>query len=52
MLVPPLKGLNKYIYATNPGLAPWAMQKYRPVGAHLRFHHQSITLVILMRLPW
>ena len=31
--VPPLKGLNKYVPIINPGLAPWAMQEYRPVGA-------------------
>ena len=31
--VPPLKGLNKCIPMINPGLAPWAMQEYRPVGA-------------------
>ena len=36
-------GLNKCVPLINPGLAPWAMQEYRPVGAHLRFHHQSIT---------
>ena len=34
--VPPLKGLNKYIPMINPGLAPWAMQEYRPLGAHCR----------------
>ena len=27
-------GLNKYIPMINPGLAPWAMQEYRPLGAH------------------
>ncbi len=32
--VPPLKGLNKCFNTLNPGLAPWAMKKYRPVGAH------------------
>ena len=31
--VPPLKGLNKCVPLINPGLAPWAMQEYRPVGA-------------------
>ena len=25
-------GLNKCIPMTNPGLAPWAMQEYRPKG--------------------
>ena len=33
LLVPPLKGLNKCVSIPNPGLAPWAMQEYRPVGA-------------------
>ena len=31
--VPPLKGLNKCVPMINPGLTPWAMQEYRPVGA-------------------
>ena len=30
--VPPLKGLNKCIDYCYPGLAPWAMQEYRPKG--------------------
>ena len=34
MIVPPLKGLNKCISMIAPGLAPWAMQEYRPLGAH------------------
>ena len=34
LLVPPLKGLNKYVSMINPGLAPWALQEYRPLGAH------------------
>jgi len=34
--VPPLKGLNKCVTITNPGLAPWAMQEYRPVGVIAR----------------
>ena len=25
-------GLNKCIYTTNPGLAPWAMQECHPKG--------------------
>ena len=55
--VPPLLGLNKYISMMNPGLAPWAMQEYRPYRAHLRLLHQSTNpsinyLIILMRLPW
>ena len=31
--VPLLKELNKWVSMPNPGLAPWAMQEYRPVGA-------------------
>ena len=27
-------GLNKCISMPNPGLAPWAMQEYRPYRAH------------------
>ena len=34
---------------TNPGLAPWAMQEYRPYRAPLRLPYHFI---ILMRLPW
>ena len=34
-VVPPLKGLNKYMLTNNPGLAPWAMQECRPFRAHL-----------------
>ena len=34
MIVPPLKGLNKCVTMINPGLAPWAIQEYRPLGAH------------------
>ena len=26
-------GLNKCVSIINPGLAPWAMQEYRPLGA-------------------
>ena len=29
-----LTGLNKCTVTNNPGLAPWALQEYRPVGAH------------------
>ena len=28
-------GLNKCVPMINPGLAPWAMQEYRPCRAHL-----------------
>ena len=41
MIVPPLKGLNKCIPMTNPGLAPWALQEYRPKGL-IAQPHQSI----------
>ena len=34
MIVPPLKGLKICFNTPNPGLAPWAMREYRPVGAH------------------
>ena len=34
--VPPLKGLNECVPIINPGLAPWAMKKYRPYRALLR----------------
>ena len=34
--VPPPLGLNKCVSLINPGLAPWAMQEYRPCRAHLR----------------
>ena len=42
-------GLNKYVPIINPGLAPWAMQEYRPYRAplHLPYH-----FIILMRLPY
>ena len=42
--------LNKSISMINPGLAPWAMQEYRPCRAHLRFHHHSIVLMRLLLL--
>ena len=38
-------GLNECVPIINPGLAPWAMQEYRPYRAPLRLHHQSITLL-------
>ena len=50
-VVPPLKGLNKCVPIINPGLAPWAMQEYRPCRAHWRFHHQSITLLFWCGCP-
>ena len=43
--VPPLWGSINIPITINPGLAPWAMQVYRPYRAHLRFHHQSIPLL-------
>ena len=42
-------GLNKCVSLINPGLAPWAMQEYRPYRAPLRLPYHFI---ILMRLPW
>ncbi len=44
--VPPLKGLNKCTITNNPGLAPWAMKKYRPVGALL---HLVVVMVVTRR---
>ena len=41
-------GLNRYVPIINPGLAPWAMQEYRPYRASLGL---PIYLIILMRLP-
>ena len=29
-------GLNKCVTMLNPGLAPWAMDKYRPFRAHCK----------------
>ena len=31
--VPLLKELKKWVSMPNPGLAPWAMKKYCPIGA-------------------
>ena len=31
--VPLLRSSKKCVETINPGLAPWAMQEYRPVGA-------------------
>ena len=41
-------GLNKCVPIINPGLAPWAMQEYRPYRVLLRL---PIYFIILMRLP-
>ena len=41
-------GLNKCVPIINPGLAPWAMQEYRPYRASLRL---PIYFIILMRFP-
>ncbi len=40
-------GLNRCVSLINPGLAPWAMQEYRPKRAPLRLPYHFI---ILMRL--
>ena len=54
-------GLNKYAITNNPGLAPWAMQEYRPkgllyvcpinilyyFGAVARFQKRQVLLVLL-----
>ena len=42
-------GLNKCVSLINPGLAPWAMQEYRPYRAPLRL---PIYFIILMWLSW
>ena len=42
-------GLNKCIDYYYPGLAPWAMQEYRPYRAFLRLPYHFI---ILMWLPY
>ena len=41
-------GLNEWIRKTNPGLAPWAVQEYRPYRAPLRLPY---LFSILVRLP-
>ena len=38
-------GLNKYVSMITPGLAPWAMQEYRPYRAHPCFCYPSIVLL-------
>ena len=37
-------GLNKCVSMINPGLAPWAMQEYRPYRAPLRLLNQYTLL--------
>ena len=37
-------GLNKCVTIINPGLAPWAIQEYRPYRAHLRLLNQYTLL--------
>ena len=34
-------GAQRMLETINPGLAPWAMKKYRPVGALRRHHHDN-----------
>ena len=46
--VPPLWGSINIPITINPGLAPWAMQEYRPYRAPLRLPYHFI---ILIRLP-
>ena len=36
-------GLKECVSMPNPGLAPWAMKRYRPYRAHVRCHYPSIT---------
>ena len=40
-------GLNKCVSLIHPGLAPWAMQEYRPKGLSST---SSYHFIILMRL--
>ena len=40
-------GLNECISTINPGLAPWAMQEYRPYRAPLRLSYHFIILILL-----
>ena len=47
-VVPPLWGSINVPITINPGLAPWAMQEYRPYRAPLRLPYHFI---ILMCLP-
>ena len=47
-VVPPLWGSINVPITINPGLAPWAMQEYRPYRAPLRLPY---LFIILMRLP-
>ena len=42
-------GLKKCVETINPGLAPWAMQEYRPYRAPLRLPY---LFIILMCLSW
>ena len=37
-------GLKECVPMINPGLAPWAMQEYRPYRAHLRLSNQYTLL--------
>ena len=41
---PPLRGSINKLGTNNPGLAPWAMQEYRPYRAHLRPSNQHTLL--------
>ena len=48
--VPPLWGSIDVQITINPGLAPWAMQEYRPYRAPLRLPYLFITLMCLSYL--
>ena len=43
-VVPPLRGSINELITNNPGLAPWAMQEFRPYRAHLRLSNQYTLL--------
>ena len=41
-------GLNKCMSMVNPGLAPWAMQEYRPyysTSSHILYYFDGVALL-------
>ena len=50
-----LTGLNKCVSMTNPGLAPWALQEYRPFRALCRIGlipYLSFAVLIIILCRW
>ena len=41
---------SQCVETINPGLAPWAVQEYRPIGARLCFLHQSTNHLLSPRV--